>query len=265
MASVRLGQLTCHYEDRGRGPALLWIHAFPFDRRMWAPQLDVFSEGYRALAPDLRGFGESNLGRGFYTINDLADDMAALLEALGIESAVVGGLSMGGYVAFALVRGHPGRVRGLILADTRPEADTPEARERRRAMAEQVSVEGTHVLVEDLLPRLVSDDTRRQRPGVVATLEKMILAARPAAVIAALDAMAARPESRDLLPAITVPTCVIAGAQDVITPPDVAREMASAIPGARQYVLIPGAGHMSNLERPDLFNAAVREFLSGLP
>lgn len=270
MASVRLGDFTCHYDDRGSGAAgaagapLLWIHGFPFHRGMWAPQLEAFAKDYRVLAPDLRGFGDSELPSNSYTIEDLADDVAALLDAVGVDTAVVAGLSMGGYVAFALLRRHPGRVRGLILADTRAEADTKDARERRHATAERVRAEGTQMLVHELLPRLVSDETRRARPDVVATLEQMISAAHPAGVIAALEAMAARPDSRDLLGKITIPTCVIAGEEDAIAPPDVARRLASSIPGAR-LVLVPGAGHMSNLERPDLFNAAVREFLSGLP
>lgn len=263
MPTVRLGDFTCGYDDRGAGPAVVWLHGFPFHRGMWAPQLDALSRDHRILAPDLRGFGESDRTSGPYTMERYADDVAALLDALALPLAVVGGLSMGGYVALALVRRHRDRVRGLLLVDTRAEADTPEARERRRTTAHRARQEGVSVLIDELLPRLVSDETRRERPEVVSRLRQIMESAHPESVAAALAGMALRPDARDLLPRVRVPALVLVGEHDALTPPEVAQAMCDAIPGARR-VVICGAGHVSNLERPDAFNAAVHPFLREL-
>lgn len=261
MPKASLPGFTCAYDDRGRGVPVVWIHGFPFHRGMWAPQVETLSDAGRMVAPDLRGFGESSRTSGPYTMERYADDVVALLDALGLESAVVAGLSMGGYVAFALARRHRRRVRGLVLADTRPEPDSPEARATRRETAALVRRKGVSVLVDALLPKLVSETTARGRPEVVARIRAMMEAAEPESVAAALTGMAERPDARDLLPDLRIPTCVIVGADDAITPPDTARAIAAGIPGAR-LVVLPQAGHVSNLEDPDTFSGVVREFLS---
>lgn len=261
MAKIELAGLTCAYEDRGRGVPVVWIHGFPFHRGMWAPQVAALSAEARTIAPDLRGFGESGRAAGPYTMERFADDVAALLDALGVEKAVIAGLSMGGYVAFALARRHPQRLRGLLLADTRADADPPEGRTQRRETAALVQKKGSAVLVDALLPRLLWEGTARDRPDVVARVRAMIEAAPPESVAHALVGMAERLDSNDILPEIRVPTCVLVGEHDAITPPATARAIADAIPGAR-LVILPGAGHLSNLESPDAFNAAAQGFLS---
>jgi pimeloyl-ACP methyl ester carboxylesterase len=238
--------------------SLVFVHAFPLNGAMWRRQVAALAEGRRVLAPDLRGFG-ANAGDAPASLDAHADDLAALLDRERIERAVLVGLSMGGYVAFAMLRRHRARIAGLVLADTRPQADSDEARAAREANARLVESQGIAALVEKLLPGLLSPNA----PEAVREEVRRIAAAnRPAGVAAALRAMAARPDSTDLLPTIGVPTLVVAGAEDSLTPPDVARAMAAAIPGAG-YVEIAGAGHLSNLEQPEAFTAALRAFLEG--
>ncbi len=263
MPTLHLRDFTCAYDDLGSGVALLWIHGFPFHREMWAPQIEALRSEARVIAPDLRGFGASERTPGPYTMEQYADDLARLLDALEVESAVVGGLSMGGYVALALVRRHPDRVRALLLVDTRAEADTEEAREKRGATAALVREGGAPLWIDELLPQLLSEETLRERPEVVERLRRIMQAAHPDSIAAALAGMAGRPDSRDLLPRIRVPTVVIVGAHDAITPPEAAEATARAIPGAR-LVVIAGAGHVSSLERPEEFNRVAREFLREL-
>lgn len=260
MAKVELTGFTCGYDDRGRGTPVVWIHGFPFHRGMWAPQVAALADAGRMIALDLRGFGESSRSAGPYTMDRFADDVAALLDALTIETAVLAGLSMGGYVAFAFCRRHPKRVRGLLLADTRAEPDAPEARAGRREMAERVNRAGSAGLAEEMLPRLLSEETQRTRPDVVERAREMIESAEPESVAFALTGMAERLDASDLLPEIRVPTWIVVGEHDAITPPETARLMGMTIPGAR-VVVLPGAGHLSNLESPDAFNAAARDLI----
>lgn len=261
MAKIELTGFTCAYDDVGRGLPVVWIHGFPFHRGMWAPQVAGLADAGRMIALDLRGFGESGRTAGPYTMDLYADDVAALLDALKIETAVLAGLSMGGYVAFAFCRRHVKRVRALLLADTRAEPDAPEARAGRRELAQRVLAEGAGALVESLLPRLLSETTRASRSEVVARVRAMIEAADPQSVAFALTGMAERLDANDLLPEIRVPTCVVVGQEDAIAPPDTARIMAMTIPGAR-VVEIPRAGHVANLEDPDVFNAAARGLIA---
>ena len=191
----------------------------------------------------------------------IADDGAALLDHLGIDKAVVGGCSMGGYAAFAFVRRHPQRLAGLVLQDTRAGADTAEAKANRATLAAKVLAEGASAAVEAFLPKLVGETTHRERPAVVAALRERILATSPQAIANALHGLAARADSRETLPTIAVPTLVLVGTEDVLTPPPEAVTMAAAIPRARLDV-IPGAGHLANLESPDAVNAVLRAFLA---
>lgn len=250
------------YDDVGTGMPVVFVHAFPMNRTMWRQQVEAVRGQWRAIAVDLRGFGESEMGDEPFTMDACADDVMALLDHLQIQEPVVlVGLSMGGYVAFGCVRRHAHRLRGLVLADTRAEPDTEEGRAGRYELAGKVEAEGVGPVIEGMLPRLVSDTTRSRRPQVVSELRALMEAARPRTVAAALRALAERPDSRPDLARIAVPTLVVVGEEDVITPPDAARAMHGAIPGSRLEI-IPGVGHMPNLEAPDAFNTALVDFLS---
>jgi pimeloyl-ACP methyl ester carboxylesterase len=249
------------YDVRGEGPALLLLHAFPLGLSMWDAQAEALCSTHRVVRFDARGFGGSDPGRGPLTMERIADDGALLLDHLGIEKAVVGGCSMGGYAALAFVRRHPQRLAGLVLQDTRAGADTAEAKANRATLAAKVLGEGASAAVEAFLPKLVGETTRHERPGVLAGLQERILATAPQGIANALHGLAARADSRETLPTITVPTLVLVGAEDLLTPPSEAATMAAAIPRARLDV-IPGAGHLANLENPAAVNAALRAFLA---
>ena len=254
-----------HYLDAGAGePALVLLHAFPLHAGMWAPQIEHLSRTHRVIAPDLLGFGGSDAPETMYryTMLGFADLVAGLLDHLGLERVVLGGLSMGGYVAFAVLRQYPERISGLILADTRAAADTTMVFDKRTDQQDQVARIGTTTLIETLLAGLLSDETRANRLELVEQVRRLM--ANPAAgFIGALEAMKHRPDATEELALITVPTLVIVGEDDALSPPDVAREMQERIPGSELAVL-PHAGHLSSLEAADEFNAAVDAFLARL-
>lgn len=251
-------------ESGSGGDVVLFVHGFPFSGEIWDDQLADVPAGWRFLAPDLPGFGRSRLeGDAPLTMDALARELAAFLEERGVRRAVVCGLSMGGYVALALWRRHPGRVRALVLADTRAVADTPEARERRYADAATTRAGGTGPVVEDMLPKLLSDRTRERKPEVVRRLRAIMETASVEGVARALEGMAERPDSVPLLHTIDVPTLVVVGDEDRVTPPAESRRLADTIPDARLH-LFPGVGHVSCMEAPSEFNAVLHAFLSGL-
>jgi 3-oxoadipate enol-lactonase len=254
-----------HYSQAGSGePALVLLHAFPLHAGMWAPQLEALSADRRVVAPDLLGFGGSDAPDSMYryTMLGFADLVAGLLDHLGLDRVVLGGLSMGGYVAFAFLRQYPERISGLILADTRAEADGTLVFERRTDQQDQVARVGTTALIEVLLAGLLSDHTKTHRLDVVEQVRRLM--ANPAAgFIGALEAMKHRPDATDELGSISVPTLVIVGEDDSLSPPDVARDMHERIKDSRLAVL-PRAGHLSNLEAAEEFNAAVAAFLEDL-
>jgi 3-oxoadipate enol-lactonase len=236
------------YEEVGSGRPLVLLHAFPFDRRMWN---GLLLPGRRLILPDLRGFGESPLHP--FVIADLADDVASLLDALGLPGAAVGGMSMGGYVALAFARRHRGRTESLLLADTKAGPDSPEARQGREEAIALVRSQGVAAYLDKQLPRLLSPSA----PEAVRTRARAIgEQQRPEAVIAGLEALRDRPDRRPELPGFSFPTLIVVGGADGLTPPAEARTMAAAIPGAR-LVELPGAGHLANLEAPEAFAAAV--------
>jgi len=252
---------SIEYEVRGEGPAVLLLHAFPLGLFMWDAQAEALSPTHRVVRFDARGFGGSAAGEGPLTMERIADDGAFLLDHLGIEKAVVGGCSMGGYAAFAFVRRHPQRLAGLVLQDTRAGGDPAEAKANRATLAAKVLAEGAPAAVEAFLPKLVGETSHRERPALVASLRDRILSASPRGIANALHGLAARADSRETLPMIAVPTLVLVGAEDVLTPPDEATTMAAAIPRARLDV-IPAAGHLANLEDPSAVNAALQAFLA---
>jgi 3-oxoadipate enol-lactonase len=249
------------YRDRGRGhqTTLLLIHGFPLDGRLWSAQLSGLASMTRVIVPDLRGCGRSDAPPGHYTMDQYAADLVALLDSLGVLHAVVGGLSMGGYIAFALWRRHPERVRALVLADTRAEPDSPQGRANRDATAARIREIGPAAFAAEMLPRLVAP-AGMENPHRKTDALRMMAAQPVEGLIGALGAMRDRPDSRELLYGISVPTLVLVGSEDGLTPPADARAMAGAIPGAR-VVEAPGSGHLSPLENPRAVNAALRRFL----
>ncbi|MGI9120756.1 MAG: alpha/beta fold hydrolase [Acidimicrobiales bacterium] len=251
-----------HYLDRGTGdPVLVLLHAFPLHAGMWAPQLEALSARVRVIAPDLVGFGGSDVpdDPDAYSVEAWADSVAGLANHLGLDRIVLAGLSMGGYVAFSFLRRHRARLAGLVLADTRPGPDTNEAAERRSAQQRQVAEEGTAGLIDTLVQGLLSEHTRLRRPELV-DAARHLMDSPPAGYVGALEAMKRRPDSTPELTGIDVPTMVVVGEEDALSPPDVARDMLAVIPGAELSVLA-GAGHLSNLEAVDAFNATVMGLL----
>jgi pimeloyl-ACP methyl ester carboxylesterase len=251
--------------ESGRGDAVVLLHAFPLNATMWLPQREALSPTHRALTPDLRGFGGTQLGSDEPNLDEVADDIAAMLDAKKVDRAVIGGLSMGGYVAMAFWRRHRARVRALVLADTKMTADNEEgAANRERIAREVVEAGSSKQLVEELLPKLLGETSLARRALVLGRVKALVENAPPYAVAWAQRAMAARPDSTADLGGVDVPTLVVVGEEDTLSPVADAEAMASTIPGAK-LVTIPKAGHLTAVETPDEFNAAVTEFLASLP
>ena len=232
---------------------------------MWVEQLKAIGSTYRVIAPDLRGHGESECPDGTFTMDQMADDVVELLNRLEVrEPVVVGGLSMGGYVALSLVARHPERVRGLILIDTRAAADTPEAARVREETARTVLREKSNQsILETMVPRLFSKTTLEKHPHRVEPLLAAMHRTSPQGVAGALRGMAVRPDRRADLARIAVPSLIMVGEDDVISPVTEAREIAAAVPHSR-LVVIPGAGHLSPYENPSAANEAILRFLKEL-
>ncbi len=247
----------------GDGPALLLVHGFPLDRTLWRPVAATLS-GWRRIVPDLRGMGLSEAPDGAYTMGMYADDLAALLDALHVEAAVVCGLSMGGYVAFELLRRHANRVRALVLMNTRASADGSDARARREAMMARVRRDGTGFLADELLAKLIAPPSLQTMPEVVRHVRTMAASSGPHGIVGALAAMRDRTDASDLLATIDLPTLVVAGNEDQLIPLAEARAMADAIRGA-QFAGIPAAGHLAPIEQPVATGRVLREFLEALP
>lgn len=262
MHSHQVNGLRMNVLDQGQGPPLLLVHGFPLDHTMWAHQIEQFSKTHRVIAPDLRGFGRSEVTDGTATMRQFADDLNALLDVLRItEPVVLCGLSMGGYIAFQFVQHHRGRLRGLILCDTKAAADSEEGKQTRYKLADLVSRAGTAVLAESMPAKLFA-------PGAIGSAadestRNVIRRANPIGVVAAIRGLAARPDVTSVLRLIDVPTLVIVGQHDAITPAAEMKSMAQAIPGA-EFVEIAEAGHMAPLESPDAVNAAIENFLRRL-
>lgn len=253
------------YDSAGTGPPVVLVHAFPLDRSMWRPQLAALADRFRVIAPDVFGFGESGLPEGGWTVDSMAAAVAKLLDGLGISGPVVlGGLSMGGYVAMAFARRFSDRLRGLILADTRAEPDTPEGKANRDKMIAVARERGAAAVFEQMLPKMLTDRTRSERPALVAKAKRIAAAQSADAVAVALAAMRDRPDAAAGLKAVRVPTLVLVGEDDAITTPEAARTIADLIPGSRLEV-IPSAAHLSNMEAPDEFTRLTRTFLESLP
>ena len=250
-------------EEQGEGPAVLFVHGYPLDRTIWRDQVGAL-EGFRCIAVDLRGMGQSDSPDLGYSMPIYAADLAALLDVLGVDDVVLCGLSMGGYVAFEFLRQWRSRVRGLVLMDSRADADSAEARRARDAAAATARERGAAAIADAMLPKMLSPATLSRRPDVADQVRALMSRTPVAGIVGALAAMRDREESESLLPTLAgVPTLVIVGEADTLTPPDQARAMAAAIPGGRLAV-IPGAGHLPPVEQPEATTARLREFLKSL-
>lgn len=253
------------YDEQGDGLPVVFLHGFPHDRTLWTAQRRALAPGIRAIVPDLRGFGESTQ-KGPFSMDQYADDIAALLDVLGIPQAVVCGLSMGGYVAMALWRRHASRVRALVLCDTKAAPDTDAGRVARDEAIELVRTAGVPAFAERQLAKMVGATTHAQRPEVVEWL-RLMMSRQPAdGVIGALTALRDRPDSRPTLRSISVPSLVVVGDEDVLTPPAEAQAMLERLPveaGARLEV-IAESGHATCAERPAAVTFALHEFLATL-
>jgi pimeloyl-ACP methyl ester carboxylesterase len=260
---TQVNGITVGYDDRGTGLPIVFLHAFPLNRTMWAQQQAALRQRFRTISIDLRGHGESDAPFWRYSLEQYALDVKEVLARLGIARAVFVGLSMGGYLEFTLYRLYPELILGLVFADTRAEADKPEQTQWRFNLAQQTGAIGPAAVIADMLPKLLAPKTYERDPDLVERVRSIQAAAPVPGIIGDLMAMAERPDSTDLLPSITIPTLVIVGRDDVLTAPADAERIAKGIPGAK-LVIIPDAGHLSNMEQPDLFNRAVGEFAAAL-
>jgi 3-oxoadipate enol-lactonase len=245
---------------RGLKGTLVLIHGFPLGARMWEPQLELARQGWRIVAPQLRGFDGPPADSVATSVDEYAGDVIDLLDALDVEQAVIGGLSMGGYVIFAIFRHAPRYFRGMILADTRAEADTPEGAEARTRMIQLVREQGPARAADELMPKLLGPSTRANRPEVVEALRDLILSNSTDTIVGALLALMTRPDSTPLLSQIHCPTLVLVGDEDALTPRPCSDAIQRGIVGA-ELAVVPQAGHMSNMEHPAAFNQALASFL----
>jgi 3-oxoadipate enol-lactonase len=272
--SLEVGGRRHAFLEAGAGWPVILLHGFALNAEMWRPQLERVPEGWRFIAPDLRGFGRSLPPSGPITqtdsrlppsggrtsMDDYAADVLSLMDALELDNAVIGGLSMGGYVAFAMYRLAPARFTAMVLVDTRSQADTPQVRDGRLHLREVLAKDGPAGVAVETLPKLLGETTRRERPEIVQQTRALIESASPEAIEAAIGAMMARPDSTPGLDAISCATLVIVGELDEIAPMVEAEAMQRAIRRSTLSV-IPGAGHLSCLEQPDVFSRGLRDFL----
>jgi pimeloyl-ACP methyl ester carboxylesterase len=260
MSSILVGDIQLAYTDAGLGQPVVLLHGYPFNRSLWNEQVSALGNSYRVITPDLRGLGESDASQGPATMNGMAQDVAALLDHLEISRAVVGGLSMGGYVALAFYKEFPSRVRSLILADTRAPADTEEGKQTRHQQAEKALAEGMAGIADSMLPKLLTPETVSKRPDLVKRVRDMMLKTKPEGAAGALLGMAEREDQIALLSQISCPTLILVGREDPITPVADSERMHREIAGSR-LVVIENAAHVSNLERTDQFNEELMRFL----
>ena len=249
-----------YHEERSPSPALVLLHGFPFDHTLWTAQLAELGDSVRVLAPDLPGFGTSAALRGAATMDSLARAVLGWADGLGLDRFVLAGHSMGGYVALALARLAPTRLRGLALVSTRSGADNPAAQEGRAQLAAAITERGLQAAVDAMLPKLLGPEADRAQPALRERVADLMLRQPPGGSAEMLRAMAARPDSTPLLPRLPGPVLVLHGAGDATIPPSEATAMAAAIPHAT-LVLIPGVGHLPMLETPAAVNSALRALL----
>jgi|CXWL01.1.fsa_nt_gi 3-oxoadipate enol-lactonase len=258
---AQINGIKIAFTDEGQGLPVVFLHGFPLNRTMWTPQVERLATRFRVITIDLRGHGESEAPLWHYSMEQFADDLIGVLDHLAIEQAALVGLSMGGYVLFSCVRRYPHRIKALIFCDTRAGADTLEGRAARFSMAQIAYRRGAGAIADLMLPKLLAPSTSTTNPSLVDRVRAMISRTEISGIAGDLMAMAARPDSTEMLETIRVPTLVIAGEQDAASPPAEVKKIADGIPGA-QFVTIPEAGHLPNLEQPERFNTLLEKFLA---
>ncbi len=260
---VVVNGLTISYEVAGptEKTPIVFIHGFPFSHAMWRPQVEAVSPDFQTVAYDVRGHGESDVGDGQYLIETFVDDLFALLDHLLLSRSIICGLSMGGYIALRAIERDPGRFAGLVLADTRSQADTNEGKIKRAASIRTIRSEGVETFADGFLKIVFAPDSFSSKPETVEFIRGIILGTSPVGIVGTLIALAARTDTTPTLSNIKVPTLILVGEHDVLAPPAAAQAMKENIPQS-ELVVIPGAAHMSNLENHEAFNQALRKFLS---
>ena len=253
------------YDELGKGLPVVLLHGFPLCRQMWGPQMTALADaGYRVICPDLPGFGESLSLAGPASMSSYADAIIDLLDELGIEQAVIGGMSMGGYVLLDLVERYPHRLLGAMFLVTRAAADDAAGKQKRTMMVEQVKGGNVLTIPEAFVPVLFAEETARKNPQLILKVRQWVEAAPSSGLIEGLLAMRERDDAVDKLPAFALPSLVVGAEQDLAVPFEHSQVLAAGLPNSK-LTIIPGAGHMANLEQPELFNAALLDFLATLP
>jgi len=261
---VTINDIEMAYDERGTGPAVLLVHGFPLNRCMWQAQLQPLAEaGFRVVAPDLRGFGESGVPAGGYSMDRFADDLIALLDALKIERAVVGGMSMGGYILMNLLERYPQRVSAACFVATKSAADDEEGRARRTSLAAQAESLGANPIIKTFAELLFAPDTALSRPELIAQVTAWMRSTHPSALAGGLLAMRDRKDYTSLLPGFRQPALVVAGSEDHAASPNALEVFRAGLPNCRART-IAGAGHMVNLEQAEQFNETLPDFLKGI-
>lgn len=261
--TINGAQLLVVVQGDDRALPVVFVHGFPFSHVMWRSQMAAVGREHRAIAYDVRGLGESSVGDGQYTIEGHVDDLLGLLDQLAIARAVVVGLSMGGYIVLRALERHPERFAGAVLCDTRSEADTDEGRIARAVASRQVKVLGARAFADEFIPKVFAPASLQRRPEAVETIRGVIARTSPLAIAGTLLALACRTDTTASLARIEVPTLIMVGEHDLITPPAAARAMHARIPDS-QYRVVPEAAHLSPLENPEVVNAHLLEFLGRL-
>jgi 3-oxoadipate enol-lactonase len=262
---IKVNNLSLNYAERGipNGLPVVFIHGFPFSHTMWEPQMKALPNDIRAITYDVRGHGDSDVGDGQYSIEYFVDDLIGLLDHLVIQQAVVCGLSMGGYVALRAIERHPERFKALILCDTRSEPDGNEAKVKRAGQAKAVKANGTKEFAAGFVKAVFAQQSLDSKPEIVATIRSIIEATSPTGICGTLLAMAARTDTTPALSSIKVPTLILVGEHDTLTPPSASQAMKEKIVDAEMHI-VPGAAHMSNLENAEFFNEKLIAFLKRL-
>lgn len=262
----QINGVRLHYIDVGVDsgkPPIVLIHGFPFSSEMWKPQIDFLKAKYRVIAYDVRGHGNSDDGDGQYTIEFFVDDLIVLLDRLKIEKATLCGLSMGGYIALRAVERNPERVAALVLCDTGPQADSNEVKIRRAANIRSVKTNGVKAFADNFIKAVFAPSSLKSKPFEVEAMRKIIEENSEVGICGTLLALACRTDTTDSLDMIRIPTLIMVGEEDKVTPPKLSESMDSKISGS-YFHLIKGAAHMSNLENTEEFNKYLYEFLNTL-
>jgi 3-oxoadipate enol-lactonase len=260
---IKVNGITIAYSDQGAGLPIVFLHAFPLNRTMWAAQEKTLSSQFRTITIDLRGHGESDAPLWRYTLEQSADDVCALLDHLEIQRALFAGLSMGGYILFTFYRKYASRVKGLLLADTKAQADTEEGKHGRFQLAQIAYKKGPSAVADVMIPKLLNPATIQTNPDLLRQVRAMIESTQISGIAGGLMAMAERPDSLAFLNQIACPTQIVVGEMDQATPPLDAKLMAEQIPQAR-LAIIPNAAHLANLEQPEAFNQIISAFALNL-